>query len=107
MTDLKHVAFNVYQATASAAVLDLSGKLITQAVFQTEASAIRGKMLKTEPQGSERSRGWPSKKVMTGGSRGVFSLDFLFIEQAVAAASAGAVLIVSLNAVHGPAERER
>ena len=41
MTDTKYVAFDVHQATISAAVLDLSGKLITQAVFQTEASAIR------------------------------------------------------------------
>lgn len=41
MSDSKYVAFDVHQATISAAVLDLSGKLITQAVFQTEASAIR------------------------------------------------------------------
>jgi transposase len=40
MSDLKYVAFDVHQATISAAVLDLSGKLITQAVFQTEAYAI-------------------------------------------------------------------
>lgn len=41
MTDIKYVAFDVHQATISAAVIDLSGKLITQAVFQTEPSAIR------------------------------------------------------------------
>jgi transposase len=41
MSDIKYVAFDVHQATISAAVLDLSGKLITQAVFQTDASAIR------------------------------------------------------------------
>lgn len=40
MTDIKYVAFDVHQATISAAVLDASGKLITQAVFQTEPSAI-------------------------------------------------------------------
>ena len=41
MSDIKYVAFDVHQATISAAVVDLSGKLITQAVFQTEVSAIR------------------------------------------------------------------
>jgi transposase len=41
MTDIQYVAFDVHQATISAAVLDRSGKLITQAVFQTEAAAIR------------------------------------------------------------------
>ena len=41
MSDIKYVAFDVHQATISAAVVDLSGKLITQAVFQTEASAIQ------------------------------------------------------------------
>jgi transposase len=41
MSDIKYVAFDVHQATISAAVLDLSGKLITQAVFKTEAAAIR------------------------------------------------------------------
>ena len=41
MSDIKYVAFDLHQATLSAAVLDESGKLITQAVFQTEASAIR------------------------------------------------------------------
>ena len=40
MSDIKYVAFDLHQATISAAVLDLSGKLITQAVFRTEASAI-------------------------------------------------------------------
>ena len=41
MSDIKYVAFDVHLATISAAVIDLSGRLITQAVFQTEASAIR------------------------------------------------------------------
>src|ERR671915_2366224 len=41
MTDIKYVAFDVHQATISAAVLDLGGKLITQAVFRTDPSAIR------------------------------------------------------------------
>jgi len=41
MSDLKYVAFDVHQATISAAVLGYSGQLITQAVFQTDASAIR------------------------------------------------------------------
>jgi transposase len=41
MTDIKYVAFDVHLATISAAVLDLSGNLITQAVFQTEVAAIR------------------------------------------------------------------
>ena len=40
MTDPKYVAFDLHQATISAAVVNLSGKLITQALFQTEASAI-------------------------------------------------------------------
>jgi transposase len=41
MTDIKYVAFDVHQATISAAVLDLTGKLITRAIFQTDASVIR------------------------------------------------------------------
>jgi hypothetical protein len=41
MTDIKYVAFDVHQATISAAVLSLEGQLLTQAVMQTEASAIR------------------------------------------------------------------
>lgn len=40
MTDTRYVAFDLHQPTISAAVVDLSGKLITQAVFQTEASSI-------------------------------------------------------------------
>lgn len=40
---------------------------------------------KIQPTGSERKRGWSSKKMMTGRLGGVFSLDFLFIEQARAA----------------------
>jgi hypothetical protein len=41
MTDIKYVAFDVHQATIPAAALNLSGKLITRAVFHTEPSAIR------------------------------------------------------------------
>ena len=41
MSDIKYVAFDVHQATVSAAVINLSGKLITQAVFRTEPAAIR------------------------------------------------------------------
>jgi hypothetical protein len=41
MTDLKYVAFDLYQATFSAAVLNLEGKLLTQAVMQTHDTAIR------------------------------------------------------------------
>lgn len=41
MTDIKYVAFDVHQATISAAVLNLDGKLLTQAVMQTDATAIR------------------------------------------------------------------
>jgi len=41
MSDTKYVAFDVHQATISAAVLNLSGKLITQAVFQTGPAPIR------------------------------------------------------------------
>jgi transposase len=40
MTDIKYVAFDLHQATISAAVLDLSGKLIAEALFQTDASVI-------------------------------------------------------------------
>jgi hypothetical protein len=39
-------------------------------------------MKKTQPEDSEQQGGWPSKKVMAGRSGKVFSLDFLFIEQA-------------------------
>src|SRR6185295_4608550 len=41
MTDIKYVAFDVHQATISAAVLNLDGKLLTQAIMQTDAIAIR------------------------------------------------------------------
>ena len=41
MTDIKYVAFDVHQATISAAVLNLEGELLTQAVMQTDATAIR------------------------------------------------------------------
>ena len=41
MIDTKYVAFDVHKATISVAVLNLDGKLVTQAVIHTEASAIR------------------------------------------------------------------
>lgn len=41
MIDIKYVAFDVHKATTSVAVLNLDGRLVTQAVIRTEASAIR------------------------------------------------------------------
>lgn len=41
MTDCKYVAFDVHNATISVAVLNLNGRLVSQAVIQTEAAAIR------------------------------------------------------------------
>lgn len=41
MSDIKYVAFDVHKATISVAVLNLDGKLVTQAVIQTDANAIR------------------------------------------------------------------
>jgi transposase len=41
MIETKYVAFDVHKATISVAVLNLDGKLVTQAVIHTEASAIR------------------------------------------------------------------
>ena len=41
MSDSKYVAFDVHQATISAAVLNLEGKRLTQTVMQTEAATIR------------------------------------------------------------------
>lgn len=41
MSDIKYVAFDVHKATISAAILNLDGKLVTQAVIQTDAVAIR------------------------------------------------------------------
>src|SRR4051794_17672860 len=41
MTEIKYVAFDVHQATISAAVLNLDGKLLMQTVMQTDATAIR------------------------------------------------------------------
>jgi len=46
------------------------------------------KMKKTQAEGSELKRGWPSKKMMMARSGGVFSLDFLFIEPTHAAEAA-------------------
>src|SRR5687768_788141 len=42
-------------------------------------------MNETQPRGSKQGRGWPPKKQKAGKSGEVFSLDFLFIEQAHAA----------------------
>ena len=39
MSDIKYVAFDVHKATISVAVLNLDGKLVTQAVIQTNAAA--------------------------------------------------------------------
>ena len=41
MTDIKYVAFDAHKATTSVAVLNLAGKLVTQAVIQTQADTIR------------------------------------------------------------------
>ena len=41
MTDHKYVAFDVHKSTTSVAFLNLAGNLVTQAVIQTQASAIR------------------------------------------------------------------
>src|SRR6185503_20966755 len=41
MTGIKYVAFDLHNATTSVAVVNLDGKLMTQAVIQTQASAIR------------------------------------------------------------------
>lgn len=41
MTSIKYVAFDVHKATISVAVLNLDGKLVTQAVIQTDTNAIR------------------------------------------------------------------
>jgi transposase len=41
MSDFKYVAFDVHKSTTSVAVLNLEGKLLTQAVIQTDANAIR------------------------------------------------------------------
>lgn len=41
MTDIKYVAFDVHKSTISAAVLNLQGELMTQAVIRTDAQAVR------------------------------------------------------------------
>jgi transposase len=41
MNDTKYVAFDLHKTTISVAVLNLDGKLVTQAVIKTDASAIR------------------------------------------------------------------
>ena len=64
-------------------------------------------MKKTQAEGSELKRGWPSKKMMMARSGGVFSLDFLFIEQTHAAEAAKRVSHQSINTVRGPADANR
>ena len=61
-------------------------------------------MKKIQPEGSEPKRGWPSKKDETARSGKVFSLDFLFIEQAHAAEAAKQVSYRSLSVRRGPAD---
>ncbi|MBI3653994.1 MAG: hypothetical protein HY231_23430, partial [Acidobacteria bacterium] len=41
MTNRKYVAFDVHTATIVVVVLDGSGKLMSQAVIKTEATAVR------------------------------------------------------------------
>ncbi len=41
MTDCKYVAFDVHKSTISAVVINFHGKLVSQAVIQTDAAAIR------------------------------------------------------------------
>jgi hypothetical protein len=41
MSNVKYVAFDLHEATISVAVLDLAGKLVTQAILKTDATAIR------------------------------------------------------------------
>lgn len=38
MIGIKYVAFDVHKATISVAVLNLDGKLVTQAVIQTDSN---------------------------------------------------------------------
>lgn len=40
MSDIKYVAFDLHKATTSIAVLNLEGKLVTQAVIETQADTI-------------------------------------------------------------------
>ena len=41
MTDIKYLAFDVHKSTISAAVVNLQGELMTQAVIRTDAQALR------------------------------------------------------------------
>jgi hypothetical protein len=41
MTDIKYVAFDVHKSAISIAVINLDGKLVTQAAIQTDANAVR------------------------------------------------------------------
>ena len=82
----------------------------SQACRREEAYSENGrsvKMKKTQPEGSEPKRGWPSKKVMAGRSGDVFSLDFLFIEQAHAAEAAKQVSYRIASPCRGPADAGR
>lgn len=64
-------------------------------------------MNKTQSEGSEQHGGWPSKKVEMARSGKVFSLDFLFIEQARATEAAKQVSYHYSNARYGPADAWR
>jgi hypothetical protein len=64
-------------------------------------------MKKTQPEGSEPKRGWPSKEVMAGRSGEVFSLDFPFIEQVRATEAAKRIAYQSVSAWRGPADAQR
>jgi len=64
-------------------------------------------MKKTQPEGSEQQGGWPSKKMMAGRSRKVFSLDFLFIEQLRPTKAAKPVSYRCLSASRSPADARR
>ena len=41
MIDIKYVAFDLHISTISAAVVNLQGELVTQAVIKTDANAVR------------------------------------------------------------------
>jgi len=64
-------------------------------------------MQQTQSQGSKPHRGWPPKKWKTAKSGELFSLDFLFIEQGVAAEATKRGSQHAFNTVRGPAERGR
>ncbi|HXG94589.1 MAG TPA: hypothetical protein VNN73_19765 [Blastocatellia bacterium] len=68
MSDIKYVAFDVHKATTSVAVLNLDGRLVTQAVIQTDASAfrdfLRGQSCAVQIAFEEKTQaGWHSSPV--------------------------------------------